>query len=91
MDMIAFLYESLHLCNVQCALSMGSSWLKQLFGMTSIIFVFSLVMKYCIPQIMILFFPEFLDLKKYFLSTFLWIRLKPKQFFCIRKHLLKDG
>ena len=56
--------------------------------MTSI-FVFSFVMKKCIPQIMILFFSEFLDLKKYFLSTFLWIRLK--QSFCIPKHLLKDS
>ena len=64
--------------------------LKQLLGMTSI-FVFSFVMKYCIPQIMILFFLEFLNFSKYFLSTFPWIRLKPKQTFCIPKHLLKDG
>ena len=34
--------------------------LKQPLGMTSI-FVFSFVMKYCIPHIMILFFSEFLD------------------------------
>ena len=39
---------------------------------------------------MILFFSEILDLKKYFLSTFLWIRLKPKQTFYILKHFLKD-
>ena len=42
--------------------------LEQLLGMTSI-FVFNFVMKYCIPQIMI-FFLEFLDFLKYFLSTF---------------------
>ena len=40
---------------------------------------------------MILFFSEFLDFFKYFLSTFLWIRLKPKHTFCIPKHLLEDG
>ena len=40
---------------------------------------------------MILFFSMFLDLKKYFLLTFLLIRLKPKQTFCIPKHLLKDA
>ena len=34
--------------------------------------------------------PEFLDFLKYFLSTFLWIRLKPKQSFCISKYLLND-
>ena len=43
--------------------------LKQFLGITSI-FVFSFVMKYCIPQIMILFFSEFLDFLKYLLSTF---------------------
>ena len=64
--------------------------LKQPLGMTSI-FVFSFVMKYCIHKIMILFFSGFLDLKKYFLSTFLWNRFKPKQTFCTHKHLLKDG
>ena len=63
--------------------------LKQPLGMTSI-FVFSFVMKWCIPQIMILFFSKFLDFYKYFLSTFLWNRLKPKQTLCIPKHLLKD-
>ena len=36
-----------------------AGYLKQLLGMTSI-FVFSFVMKYCIPQIMISFFSEFL-------------------------------
>ena len=34
-------------------------------------------------------FLEFLDFWKYFLSTFLWIRRKPKQTFCIPKRLLK--
>ena len=41
----------------------------------------------CIPQIMILFFSEFLDFSKYFFLIFLWNRLKP---FCIPKHMLKD-
>ena len=36
-------------------------------------------------------FFKFLDLKKSFLLTFLLSRLKPKQFFYIPKHLLKDG
>ena len=39
---------------------------------------------------MILFFSEFLDFLRYFISTFLWNRLKPKQTFCIPKHLLMD-
>ena len=43
--------------------------LKQLLGMTSI-FVFSFVMKYCIPEIMIFFFFFF-----FFLSRFLWNRM----------------
>ena len=47
--------------------------LKQPLGMTSI-FVSSLVMKYCIPQIMILFFSEFLDFLKIF---FINISMKP--------------
>ena len=42
-------------------------------------------------QIVILFFSEFSDLKKYFLSTFLWIRLKHKHTFWIPKHLLNVG
>ena len=37
---------------------------------------------------MIYLFLEFLDFLKYFLSTFLLIRLKPKQTFCIPKHFV---
>ena len=62
--------------------TINATFLKQLLGMTSI-FVFNLEFKWCIPQIMILFFYEFLDLENYFLSTFLWIRLKPKHTFFI--------
>ena len=77
-------------CLIAFLSSHTSTTLKHLLGMTSI-FVFSFVMKWCIPQIMILFFSEFLDFYKYFISTILWIRLKPKQTVCIPKHLLKDG
>ena len=35
-------------------------------------------------------YSEFLDFYKYFLSLYLWNRLKPKQTLCISKHLLKD-
>ena len=48
------------------------------------------VVVYYVSYIWWLFFSEFSDLKKYFLLTFLWIRLKLKQTFCIPKHLLKD-
>ena len=40
---------------------------------------------------MILFILNFLDFLKYFSSTFLRIREKPKQTICVPKILLKDG